>query len=43
MELAAFPIATRYGPVSLFHISIQLLANCHWVRDRGEDNEDIFW
>lgn len=39
---SSFPIATRHGPTSLFHIGIKLLADCHWYRDRGEDGDDAF-
>ena len=38
----SFPIATRHGPTSVFHLGVKLLADCQWVRKRGEDTKDAF-
>merc|ERR1711923_324867 len=39
---SSFPIATRHGPTSLFHLGIKLLESCQWVRTRGEDKNESF-
>ena len=39
---SSFPIATRHGPISMFHCGLKLLSNCHWMRDKGNDKNDAF-
>ena len=39
---SSFPVATLHGPLSLFHLGIKLLADCHWTKDKGEDKADAF-
>ena len=39
---SSFPIATKHGPKSLFHLGIKLLEDFQWIRNRGEDTKEEF-
>ena len=39
---SSFPIATRHGPTSVFHLGVKLLSDLQWVKNRGEDTRDHF-
>merc|ERR1711923_429452 len=39
---SSFPIATRHGPTSVFHLGVKLLSDLQWVKNRGEDTRDQF-